>query len=193
MRRVIGLCLLMAPSYVAPLAQSTDPNTEVPVQAVAPPAYPDGFIQLRTFTGIRLKRLADWAGAALCMENETPPRCNGKTWGARTIHAGYDRAAWNADGSLIYLENGPSGTPRYVVLDGSSLKPRYPDVAPYTGCATWNSIRDDFRWNPNALYKNILINVDSTPSSPKGSPSRLTWFDITTCSIATVRGKQMDA
>jgi hypothetical protein len=182
------VCFLMPMAcFVAPsFAQNGDPNGELPVEVVAPPEYL-GYIEMGIFPNIRTTRLADWQGAPMIMEGEVLPSSSGRIWNYENIHGAYVRAAWNADSSLIYLDNSPGGTPQYVVLNANTFQPKYPDTSqPDIGCALWNGIRGDFRWHPNVLYKDVLINVHK-------NNNKLTWLNIASCSIPQIGGLDADA
>jgi len=89
----------------------------------------------------------------------------GGTWGADARHHYSKDEPWNADQTLIALQNaGPGGFPKRLYLDSKTYQPRY---AP---CPNYH-VGDD-RWHPLRTHANERINVDGT---------HLEWFDVTTC------------
>jgi hypothetical protein len=76
-----------------------------------------------------------------------------------------DDQAWNADRSLIALQNqGPGASPDLIFLDGQTFLPKY------VKCPNYRS--SDDRWQPDPAHKNERISVRS---------STLEWFDVVNC------------
>jgi hypothetical protein len=82
------------------------------------------------------------------------------TWGEDARHHYSDDQPWNANSSLIIVQN--AGSPGYVVLDGDTYRPKYPACENYP-------LYDD-RWHP--ALPQVRINV---------SQAELMWFDVVEC------------
>jgi hypothetical protein len=89
----------------------------------------------------------------------------GGMWGADARHHYSKDQPWNADQSLIALQNvGPGGFPKRLYLDAASYRPLYGPCGNYR-------VGDD-RWHPSREHPHERINVNGT---------LLEWFDVTTC------------
>ncbi len=83
------------------------------------------------------------------------------TWGADARHHYSKDQPWNADGSLLALQNNGGGI---VLLDGETYQPR-------KGRCTNFSVGDD-RWHPSMAHRNERISVRGTD---------LFWYDAVQC------------
>jgi hypothetical protein len=90
------------------------------------------------------------------------------TWGALAEQHYTNDNPWNADQSLIILQNltlsGSSASPETVMLDGNTYVP--------VGVTCPNYSLSDDRWHPSIAHKNERINVSGTS---------LEWFDVVNC------------
>ena len=133
----------------------TDPLPVFSVPIVPRPAHlvPQ---QEPTF-GTRLTRIAGDAG--------TPLGTLPGTWGTDSRHTYSKQQPWNADQSLLVIEN-RGGSPSPLVLDGKTYAPRQslcPSLHPY-----------DYRWHPSREHASELIDVNE-------SGTELRWLDVRTC------------
>src|SRR6185503_6851238 len=87
-------------------------------------------------------------------------------WGADARHVYANQEPWNADHTLLLIENRAGGSPSRLLLDGKTYEPV---EAP---CAEAGLF--DFRWHPSRAHAHELINVSSNGLA-------LSWFDIMTC------------
>jgi hypothetical protein len=87
-------------------------------------------------------------------------------WGADARHVYSKQQPWNADGSLLLVQNRGSGTPSRVLLDGTTYRPLHGPCA--------NDVLYDYRWHPSRARANVMINVDQ-------AGRELTWFDVIAC------------
>ena len=83
------------------------------------------------------------------------------TWGNDVRHHYSKNQPWNADGSLIALQNNGGGM---ILLDGETYQPRFGK------CSTYN-IGDD-RWHPSPAHSRERISVKGTD---------LIWYDVVNC------------
>ena len=89
------------------------------------------------------------------------------TWGTDARHVYSKQQPWNADETLIAIENhGTGASPTSLILDGSTYQPKYGPCSSYR--------RWDYRWHPSRAHAHEQINVDS-------SGTRLSWFDVVSC------------
>ena len=89
------------------------------------------------------------------------------TWGSDARHVYSKQQPWNADETLISIENrGASGSPSPLILDGVTYRPKY---APCPGYKLW-----DYRWHPSRAHAHEQINVNS-------GGTELMWFDVVSC------------
>ncbi len=111
-------------------------------------------------TGARIQRIADDPGRAI-------EGLGGGRWGSDARHVYSKQQPWNADGTLLALQNRKGGAPSLVLLDGTTYAPRA------AGCAeVW-----DWRWHPRRAHARILIDVDKAGRT-------LAWIDALTCERA---------
>ncbi|MEO6461678.1 MAG: hypothetical protein ABIP29_01235, partial [Candidatus Eisenbacteria bacterium] len=89
------------------------------------------------------------------------------TWGADARHVYSKQQPWNADGTLLLLQNRDGGSPSRLLLDGRTYEPR---AAPCAG----DDVLWDYRWHPDPAHAGVLINVDK-------AGRELSWYDVTTC------------
>src|SRR5690349_8534497 len=121
-----------------------------PVATVARPAYLEPVHE----NGTTLVRVAGDAGTKI--------EGTDGTWGRDARHVYSKQAAWNADGSLLLIQNRDGGTPERLLLDGRTYAPRA------LSCGDlW-----DYRWHPSK--PNILVSVDK-------AGRELSWFDVAAC------------
>jgi len=110
-------------------------------------------------TGVTLTRVTGNTGALTGTS-----RSSTGTWSADARHHYSKTAPWNADGSLIAIDNDDPGLPTRVYLDGETYQVRYETCRDHR-------IGDD-RWHPSVAHRNERISC---------SGEELTWFDVTTC------------
>jgi hypothetical protein len=94
----------------------TDPNAVFSEPNVAKPAYLTPITDPTYNT--TLTRIAGNAGTPLSFSNG-----GSGTWGQDARQHYNDDQAWNADGSLLMLQN--SGSPDQLILDGNTYQPKY--------------------------------------------------------------------
>ncbi len=87
-------------------------------------------------------------------------------WGADARHVYSKQQPWNADGTLMLVQNRSGGSPSRVFLDGSTYLPA---LGP---CS--NDPLYDYRWHPSRDFANTMINVDQ-------AGRELSWYDVRTC------------
>lgn len=87
-------------------------------------------------------------------------------WGLDARHTYSKQQPWNADGTLISVQNRSGGTPSVVILDGFTFLPRY------TPCGNYDYW--DYRWHPSRSHAHEQINVNQ-------AGTELSWYDVTTC------------
>lgn len=137
----------------APPAVISDPDLVFTVPALARPEYllqtPDP-----TF-GTLVMRIAGTAG--------TPTTPVAGTWGSDARHGYSKRQPWNADQSLVVIENRVGGSPTTLFLDGKTFQPLYGPPSGYP--------KYDYRWHPSRSHASEQINVNS-------SGTELMWYDI---------------
>jgi hypothetical protein len=134
----------------------TDPNTVFPMSEIPKPSYLVSFNDpiFRT----RIIRIAGDPGTTFTALNGTG------TWGSDVRQHYTDDQPWNADGSLLLLQNLQGGTPNQVILDGNTYQPKY------VKCSNYHNYDD--RWNPSRSHPDERINVHG---------ATLEWFDVITC------------
>ena len=158
MRTPPGIAALpLAGIVVAVLAGGIAPGA-----GAHPPARPrPGYLERtrEASTGATLVRIAGDEGAAI-------PGVRGGVWGGDARHAYSKQEPWNADGSLLLLQNRDGGTPARLLLDGRTYVPR--------PRACDDGVLWDYRWHPDPAHATILVNVDK-------AGRELSWFDVTTC------------
>ena len=87
-------------------------------------------------------------------------------WGADARHVYGTQQPWNADQTLLLIENRVGGSPTRLILDGRTYAPIS------SPCAEAELF--DFRWHPSLAHKNELINVSQDGLT-------LSWVDIVNC------------
>jgi len=87
-------------------------------------------------------------------------------WGADTRHVYGTQEPWNADETLLMLQNLVGGSPSRIVLDGTTYQPLF---APCDSARLF-----DYRWHPSPAHARELINVTSDGGT-------LMWVDIVNC------------
>lgn len=85
------------------------------------------------------------------------------TWGADARHGYSKRQPWNADQTLLMIDNKQGGSPTPLFLDGKTYQPLHGPPSGYS--------RYDYRWHPSLSHANEQINVTS-------SGTELMWYDI---------------
>jgi len=85
------------------------------------------------------------------------------TWGADARHTYSKQQPWNADQTLLAVQNRSGGTPSILFLDGTNYLPRFGGGSPLY----------DYRWHPSRAYANTMINVNS-------AGTELMWYDVVT-------------
>ncbi len=180
-----GLLVLLAMLATEVRSQPPSPSQAVAVSVAAAPASstPDGFAPAletdpaRVMTepempkpaylarvnpapfGVPIMRITNDPGLPT-----TPVR---GTWGTDARHVYSKQQPWNADETLISIENrGASGSPTPLILDGVTYRPKY---APCPNYKLW-----DYRWHPSRAHTHEQINVDQ-------SGTELMWYDVEAC------------
>ena len=143
--------LPLDPNYTIP-GVVTDQFTVFTIPTVAKPAY--GIPMTDSVFGTSVTRIVGDSGTTVSWAG--PPSGSG-TWGLNARHHYSKDQPWNADGTLIAIQN--NGTAGDLYLDGHTYKPRY---KVYSG-------KGDDRWHPK--LPNVRINVSGTT---------LEWVDVTT-------------
>jgi hypothetical protein len=139
----------------------TDPDAVFAVPRVARPAYLTPFTD-PTF-GTTLTRITDDPGSRL-----VPARGGAGVWGRDARHNYHTNQPWNADGTLLYLENKTTagGYPGQLYLDGSTYAGRFGTPPHLPGRGSY-----DQRWHPGPAHANEII------VAGKGTTT-LSWFDV---------------
>jgi hypothetical protein len=144
-----------APDFLAGL--ETDPAAVLAEPETPRPPYL-GQVSPAPF-GVPIIRIANDAGLPTA-----PVR---GTWGSDARHVYSKQQPWNADETLISIENrGANGSPSPLILDGVTYQPKY---APCPNYQLW-----DYRWHPSRAHASEQINVDR-------SGGELMWFDVVAC------------
>src|SRR5262252_3082042 len=87
-------------------------------------------------------------------------------WGADARHVYSNQEPWNADNTMLIVQNRDGGSPSLLVLDGSTYQPLF---APCDSIDLF-----DFRWHPSLAHAHELVNVTSDGLT-------LSWVDVVTC------------
>ena len=132
-----------------PTVVFTEPETSKPTYLV--PVSPPPF-------GVPIMRIANNPGL--------PTTPVSGTWGSDARHVYSKQQPWNADETLISIENRDGGSPSPLILDGATYQPK---AGP---CGNYNLY--DYRWHPSRAHAHEQINVNS-------SGSELMWFDVVSC------------
>jgi hypothetical protein len=140
-----------------------DARAVYPAPPVARPAHLASFVE-PTY-GTTVTRITGDPGTVLTTRNTG----RGK-WSSDATHNYTINSAWNADQSLLYLENilsaATPGRPNQVYLDGSDYAVKYGTPGNMPGAGSY-----DQRWVPLLAHKNEVI------LAPGGGPT-LYWFDV---------------
>jgi Fibronectin type III domain/Calcineurin-like phosphoesterase len=139
----------------------TNANIVFSVPVNSKPGY------LKPFTdptfGSRITRIAGDPGASL-----TAADGSSGTWSRYARHHYYQDQPWNADGSLLVIQNESQGggSPNQLYLDGNTYQVLFgtPSNMPYGGAG-------DDRWLPSPAHKNERV-VAGYPGTT------LYWFDV---------------
>lgn len=134
----------------------TDPDQVFAIPDVPKPGYLEPLNDPTFHT--RIVRIAGDPGTSFTALNGSG------VWGADVRQHYTDDQPWNADGSLLMLQNLQGGKPSAVILDGNTYRPKY------VLCSNYQNYDD--RWHPSRAHKNERINVRG---------STLEWFDIVRC------------
>ena len=127
-------------------------------------AHPPGYLEPWTdpATDVRIVRITGDAGKGFALG-----RAKG-TWGVDARHHYSRDQPWNADGTLLAIENRGGGSPPSLLLDGNTYQP-------LTGRCDRFTL-DDFRWHPSIAHARIQIGVRESRDS-------LVWLDPIACRI----------
>jgi hypothetical protein len=141
--------------------------TAYAVPVVSEPGY------LRTITdptfGSQVTRIVGNPGSTI-VANGTPIG----TWSADARHNYNLNEAWNADGTLLYIENRPDdgGTPNQLYLNGNTYQLEFGTPSNMPGGGSY-----DQRWNPDPAYPDDVLLAGNDGSST------LNWFNVVTNTI----------
>ncbi len=113
-------------------------------------------------TQVRIVRITGDAGTGFAVG-----RARG-TWGTDARHHYSRDQPWNADGTLLAVENRGGGSPASLLLDGDTYEPLTARCDKFT--------LNDFRWHPSASHARIQIGVREASDS-------LVWLDPIACRI----------
>jgi hypothetical protein len=109
--------------------------------------------------GTTIERIAGNAGSSISFANGSTG-----TWGSDARQHYNDDQAWNADGSMLWIENASGGSPSRIILDGNTYQPLMKPCSNY-------SYYDD-RWSPTMPHVRVFRNG-----------STVGWFDIVSCTL----------
>jgi hypothetical protein len=137
----------------------TDPDAVIAVPRIARPRYLTPFTD-PTF-GTTLTRIADDPGSRLL-----PADGGTGVWGRDARHNYHTNQPWNADGTLLYLENKAGGSPGQLYLDGSTYAVRFGTPRNLPGLGGY-----DQRWHPSPAHANEIIVAGNNATT-------LYWFDV---------------
>jgi hypothetical protein len=84
------------------------------------------------------------------------------TWGSDARQHYTDDQPWNADGSLLWLQNEAGGSPTSLILDGRTYRPKLKPCANY--------VYYDDRWHPRLPHVRVAW-----------GGATLQWFDVVRC------------
>jgi len=161
-KRWLAVLLLPGLAGVPPAGRAAPPSAAAPapdtIPVVARPPYLVPTID-PTF-GTIVTRITNDSG------QPTTPVAG--VWGADARHVYTDQQPWNADQSLLLVQNRDGGSPSILVLDGSTYEPKF---TPCDSAALF-----DYRWHPSRQHAHELINVTADGLT-------LSWFDVVTCTL----------
>jgi hypothetical protein len=146
----------VAGQRTASTAIVTNPGTVFTVPAVPRPSYMAPIVD--PVFGTTVMRISDNEGRA------TAPVSG--SWGYDSRHNYSKQEPWNSDASLYAIGNRSPGTPSIIILDGTTLQPKF---SPCTAVGLY-----DYRWHPSKRHAKEMINVNS-------AGTELSWIDVTTC------------
>ncbi len=132
-----------------PTAAFTEPGTPKPAYLV--PVRPAPF-------GVPIMRITNNPGL--------PTTPVSGTWGSDARHVYSKQQPWNADETMISIENRSGGSPSPLILDGTTYQPKSGPCGNYD---LW-----DYRWHPSRAHAHEQINVNS-------GGTELMWFDVVSC------------
>jgi hypothetical protein len=117
-----------------------------------------GYLSVFHETGYsaRIQRITGEAGTHFDLGGATG------SWGTDARHHYSKDQPWNADGTLLALENRGGGSPTAILLDGETYRPLLGRSPAYK--------LDDFRWHPSRTHARIMIGVRENADS-------LVWLD----------------
>jgi len=107
--------------------------------------------------GTTVQRVVGDPGTSIALSSGTG------TWGTDARHHYSKDQPWNADQTLLALQNRSGGTPDLVFLDGETYQPKFGRCSGLSG---------DDRWHPSPAHAHERIAVPG---------SELMWFDVVTC------------
>ena len=90
------------------------------------------------------------------------------TWGTDARHHYSKDQPWNADGTLLAVENRGGGSPAGILIDGNTYEPLTGRCDAFT--------LDDSRWHPSTAHARVQIGVRESRDS-------LVWLDPIACRI----------
>ncbi len=136
----------------------TDPDRALTIWPTAKPGYLNSTSD--PLMGTMVTRVADDSGHVVMV-----PRGHG-VWGNDSRHHYSKDQPWNADGTLISIDNpfAQGGSPSRLFLDGETYQVQFGK------CSSYN-IGDD-RWHPSRQHANERINVVGND---------LMWYDVVNC------------
>src|SRR5213595_1458141 len=134
-----------------PTTAFTEPGTPKPAYLV--PVRPAPF-------GVPIMRIANNPGL--------PTTPVSGTWGSDARHVYSKQQPWNADETLISIENRNGGSPSPLILDGTTYQPKSGPCGSYD---LW-----DYLWHPSRAHAHEQINVNRSGAdygigSGEGNPS----------------------
>lgn len=136
----------------------TNPTSAFSVPSVAKPSYLSPIIDPTFQT--QITRIVGDPGTTINFA-----RGGTGTWGSDARHHYNEDQPWNADSSLIAVQNEAGGSPRVVYLNGSTYQPEFGI------CPAYSSAVYDDRWHPN--LPNVRIN--------RNNKIELSWWDVVNC------------
>lgn len=147
--------LSATPEGLASTPLVTDSNAAFSMLSAPKPAYLEPTVD--PVFGTVITRIGGDTGTTILFGND-----GSAEWGSDVRHHYSKDQPWNADNTLIVLQN--SGFPSQVFLDGRTYQPKFEPCANY-------EVGDD-RWHPDLNHANERINVRGR---------MLEWFNVVTC------------